>query len=454
MSSRSDSMWKEMDLSGWGGAKRARVQAARPESEADVATAFASAGQDTIITHGAGRSYGDQALNDGGRVILSERLDRLISFTEAGDGSFAELVCEPGVTFSTLLHTFLPRGYLFPVSPGTAYTTVGGAVANDVHGKNHDNAGSFGNHVLWLDLMLPDGSVLRASRTEDPALFAATIGGMGLTGFILRVCFRMVRVPSAYVQAREQRIRDLGAFMDAFSAWRDRATFSVGWLDSLAQGDGLGRGILQTAEFADATAGLDVQDGKGPNVPFQLPGIALNPLSIRLFNAAYLRRVPLDGRTRLRPVAPFFYPLDSIGHWNRMYGKRGFYQFQCVVPDEQAHEGIPQLVEEIVRSKAASFLNVLKTLGGEGEGYLSFPLRGYTLAMDIPNAPGAQELLQRLESITLCHDGRVYLSKDATLSPESFREMYPRHEEFKTVLERVDPERRLSSDMARRLQIR
>ncbi|MEX2431366.1 MAG: FAD-binding oxidoreductase, partial [Dehalococcoidia bacterium] len=434
-------MWQPLTLRSWGGVTSARVLASRPETEADVAAAFAQAGEDGIIAHGAGRSYGDAALNDGGRIILTQRLRRLLSFDEES----GDLVCEPGVTFGELLDVFLPRGYLFPVSPGTAHTTIGGAVANDIHGKNHDYAGSFGAHVQWLDLMLPSGDVVRTSREQDPSLFAATIGGVGLTGFILRVCFRMVRVPSGYLRVHEQRIRDLDAFMAAFAACRERATFSVGWIDGLAQGSGFGRGILQTAEFAGAEAGLSITKGRGVTLPFSLPGATLNSASVGLFNAAYLRRVPEGGRTRTRPIAPFFYPLDAMGHWNRMYGRRGFFQFQCVVPDAEAASGIPRLMQEIVRSRAGSFLNVLKTLGGEGPGHLSFPLRGYTLAIDFPNTAETHALLKRLESITLDHEGRVYLGKDAVLSPDAFRTMYPQHQELRAVLDRVDPQQRMSS---------
>ena len=442
-------MWNPIELQGWGGTKRARVLASRPESEADVAAAFADSDGDTVIAHGAGRSYGDEALNDGGRVILTHRLSRLLSFDQAS----GELVCEPGVTFRDLLDVFLPRGFLFPVSPGTAFTTIGGAVANDIHGKNHDSAGSFGDHVNWVDVMLPSGEVVRASPTEDPELFAATIGGLGLTGVILRICFTMKHVPSAYVTVQEQRIPDLDSFLSAFADYRDRTTFSVGWIDGMSKGSSFGRGTLQTGEFAEGE-GFGIQDSRALGIPFELPSVALNPAGVRLFNAAYYRRIPPEGRTRRRAIPAFFYPLDGIHHWNRMYGRRGFFQFQCVLPDAEAPAGLRRLLEEIVGSRSASFLNVIKTLGSEGSGYLSFPMRGHTLAMDFPNTAATRALLLRLEGITLEHKGRVYLGKDAMLSPEAFRAMYPRHREFQAVLDRVDPERRMSSDLARRLRVR
>ena len=239
--------WKPMEISGWGRTPRATVLAARPESASELLESLTETRPESILVHGAGRSYGDVALNNGGRVLLTERLNRLLSFDE----ETLELVCEPGVTFQDLVKVFGPRGYLFPVSPGTAYTTIGGAVANDIHGKNHEFQGSFGDHVLWMDLALPSGEVRRVSKTEDPDLFAATIGGIGLTGVMLRIAFRMLRVPSTDVVVREQRITGLDAFIEAFAACRRSATYSVGWIDGIARGEKMGRGILETAEIAD-----------------------------------------------------------------------------------------------------------------------------------------------------------------------------------------------------------
>lgn len=442
-------MWRPMQLSGWGGTHRSDVLASRPEKVADVTASLADAGSDTLIARGAGRSYGDEATNDGGRVLLTERLNRILSFDDAS----GVVVCEPGVTYQDLLDVFLSRGFIAPVTPGTAHTTMGGAVANDVHGKNHDRVGSFGDHVRWLDLMLPSGEICRMSQEERPELFTATIGGLGLTGIILAVCFTMQRVPSAWVEVHEQRIPDLDAFMTALEDSRASATYSVGWIDGLASGNGFGRGILRTAEPVEAPASGG-RRRTGPSVPFSLPLRPLRPLTVKLFNAAYLRLVPAKGRTRTLRIEPFFYPLDAIGHWNRIYGSKGFFQFQCVIPDAQAGNGIPRLMEEIVRSRAASFLDVLKTLGSPGKGLLSFPLRGYTLAMDLPNTPEAVALLSRLEQITLEHEGRVYLGKDALMSQASFEAMYPRHAAFRTVLADVDPEGRMSSDLARRVGLR
>ncbi len=441
-------MWKEMTLTGWGRSSRATVAAGRPERARDLTALLGDHHARGVIAYGSGRSYGDAPLNDGGQVLLTGRLNRLLSF----DADTGELVCEAGVTFADLQRVFLPRGFCVPVTPGTAFATIGGAVANDVHGKNHDRVGSFGDHVLWLDLVLASGAVERVSPDHHPELFAATIGGVGLTGVILHVCFRMIPVPSPWLTVREQRIADLDGFFDAFESVRDEADYSVGWIDGLARGRRLGRGILETAAFADGAV-RPVAARRPRRVPVDLPGIALNPLSVALFNRLYYRRVPDRGRSRAVPAERFFYPLDGLHDWNRIYGKRGFYQFQCVIPDAAARAGIRLALEEIGAARSASFLAVLKTLGGAGRGHLSFPMRGYTLALDFPRRDKAGALLVRLERIVLDHGGRVYLAKDAVLSADGFAAMYPGLADLRAVLAEVDPDRRFQSDLARRLGI-
>lgn len=441
--------WKRMDLSGWGRAGAATVEACRPERVADARRALGAVGREGLIAHGAGRSYGDAALNDGGRALLTRRLDRILAF----DPATGDVVAEPGVTFADMLSIFLSKGFLVPVTPGTAFATLGGAVAHDVHGKNHDRTGSFGDHVRWLDLLLPSGETVRVSPTERPELFAATLGGIGLTGIILAIAFRLQRVPSPRVRVSERRMADLDAFLDGFAGSRATATYSVGWIDALARGKRLGRGILELAEPA-GDAGTPPPKPRARHVPRDLPGFVLNPLSVALFNEIYYRRVPAAGRERLVPYEQFLYPLDAIHDWNRIYGKRGFYQFQCVLPDEASPAGLRALLEAVSAARGASFLAVLKTLGGEGRGYLSFPMRGHTLALDFPRGSGTDALMRRLERLTLDHGGRIYLAKDACLSAAGFAAMYPRLDAFRAVLREVDPEGRMSSGMARRLGLR
>lgn len=438
--------WKDLELAGWGNTARVKMPAARPERQAELDATLQAPGG--LIARGSGRAYGDAAVLTGGRTVLTQRLDRIVSF----DATSGEVVCEPGVTFADLAEAFLPRGFMAPASPGTAYCTIGGAVAADVHGKNHDRHGSFGDHVKWFDLLTADGKTRRVSPFDDPDLFAATIGGMGLTGILRRVAFAMLPGAGFHVRVKERRVRDLEGFLAAFAEARHSATFSVAWIDAMGRGFDFARGILETAEFVD---GGSRPKPKGKrNVPFNFPGFALNPLSVKLFNEWWYSRIPRDGCERTRPFVEFLYPLDSIGGWNRIYGKRGFYQFQCVLPDAEAPKGLQRLLEEISSARAASFLAVLKTLGGPGKGMLSFPMSGFTLALDFPRRSGTLELLGRLERITLGHGGRVYLAKDQALSPEGFRAMYPRLPELEATLARVDPGGRFASDLSHRLRIK
>ena len=441
--------WAQINLTGWGRTSGGAMTACRPERVSELRERVREGPADGgRIAYGAGRAYGDAALNSQGRVILTRRLNRMLAF----DGESGLLEAEPGVTFNDLLAVFLPRGWLVPATPGTAFATLGGAVANDIHGKNHDRVGSFGDHLTWIDLMLPSGEIVRTTDSERPELFRATIAGLGLTGVIVGIGLRLMRVPSSAVRVRERRCRDLDAFLAALAEARQRATYSVGWIDGLAKGRELGRGLLEEAE--PATEAVTDTPQRARRVPMDAPGSVLNPITIGLFNAAYYRRVPVGGRERIVPYRRFLYPLDAISDWNRIYGRGGFFQFQCVLPDASAPRGIRLLLEEIAGSGRASFLAVLKTLGAEGRGYLSFPMRGYTLALDFPRRGGVEDVLRRLERLTLDHGGRIYLAKDAVLSPEGFRAMYPKLPEFQAVLDAIDPEHRLNSDMARRLKIR
>jgi len=439
--------WKEMRLEGWGRVAPAAVPAARPERLAGVATALAQAGG-FALARGAGRAYGDAAQLSGGRAILTARLDRMLDF----DPATGLLECEPGVTFRDLIDTFAVRGFVPPASPGTAHVTVGGAIAADVHGKNHDRHGSFGDHVEWIDVLVADGRTLRASTAENADLFRATIGGMGLTGVIVRAAFRMLP-GTARLAVRERRIADLDAFFAAFEAARATSTFSVGWIDALARGRALGRGVFETAEFVP-DAGIAPRMRRPRVVPFDLPEFALSSASVRVFNALYRARVPRAGRASMRALDAFLYPLDSLSDWNRLYGKRGFYQFQSVVPDAGALGATRAMLEAVSAGGNASFLAVLKTLGGEGRGHLSFPMRGVTLALDIPRAPGADDLMRALERIARDAGGRIYLAKDARMSAGTFAATYPKLPEFRATLAKYDPAGLFASDLSRRLEIR
>ena len=440
--------WRPAVFTGWGRALRAEMLAARPERVSELADILASTGEEGIIVHAGGRSYGDAALNGGGRAILTHRLDRLLDF----DPATGVLVAEAGVSFDDLRRVFLPRGFLVPVTPGTAFATLGGAVAHDVHGKNQDQAGNFGSHVLWLDLMLPSGEIRRLPPGEW--LFRATVGGLGLTGVILAVAVRMMPVPSRFVALRERRVADLDAFLAALEEVRNNAFYSVGWIDALARGRNLGRGVVEAADPALPVAGERYAEARRRRLPFDLPSLALNPRSIAAFNGLYWRRVPTAGRSRRLAYDRFLYPLDAIADWNRMYGRRGFHQFQALLPQDTSREAVRDLLATCAQSRAASFLAVLKTMGREGAGLLSFGGRGHTLALDFPAGAGIDDLLLHLERLVLDHGGLVYLAKDSRLTAAGFAAMYPRLPEFRRILEDVDPAGRMTSDLARRLAIR
>ncbi|MBL8702410.1 MAG: FAD-binding oxidoreductase [Alphaproteobacteria bacterium] len=434
-------------LTGWGRTRRAAMSAWRPERGPELDDALAAI-EGPVIARGAGRSYGDAAINDGGAAVMTTRLDRMLAF-DPGSG---ELVCEPGVTFRDLLDAFTARSFMPPASPGTAFATVGGAVAADVHGKNHDRHGSFGDAVRWIELLLADGTTRRVSAAEDPELFRATIGGMGLTGIVRRIAVAMLPGAAPMVRVRERAVRDLDDHIAGLIEARARSTFSVGWIDALATGAQLGRGVLETAEFAPGESPAPAPRRRA--VPIDLPGFVLNTHAVRAFNTVYAARVPASGREVLRRFDVFLYPLDAIHAWNRIYGKAGFYQFQCVIPDAEAPRAIRAMLERIAAAGSASFLAVLKTLGREGRGLLSFPMPGITLALDFPRRPGVEALIGGLNRLAAECGGRVYLAKDALLTPGQFRAMYPQAEAFGAVLARVDPSGRFVSDLARRLAIR
>ena len=434
-------------LTGWGRSSHSSALVTAPTSREELLEAWSAADDRPLLARGAGRSYGDTALNAEGRVIDTSRLRKIHSF----DASSSEVVIDPGVTFGDLLHRFSGEGWIAPVTPGTQFATLAGAIANDVHGKNHDRAGSFCDHLSWLELLLPDGSVQRIGPTIETELFDATVGGIGLTGIIARAALRLKRIPSVMLRVRERRVRDLPEFLDVLAEARGSAEYSVGWIDGIATGKRLGRGILETAEHIEGSPQLPLKQRM--RMPIDLPAFAINPLSVAAFNALYYRRIPARGRERLLDLETFFYPLDAILEWNRIYGPRGFVQFQCVLPDEAARAGLTALLERVSASGRASFLAVIKTLGRAGRGMLSFARPGVTLALDFPRSERTLTLLDSLHDITLAHGGRVYLAKDSCVGAAQFRRMYPAAADFASLRARIDPQRRMRSDQAVRLQL-
>lgn len=428
-------------ISGWG--RYPQVKACVSAAETPSCIADRIARWKDCIARGSGKSYGDSALS--GRILWMEPLNRILSF----DATQGEVVCEAGVSLAKLIDVFLPRGFFLAVTPGTKLITVGGAIASDVHGKNHHRAGCFSSCVNWFDLMLADGRIVRCSREENGDLFRATCGGMGLTGVILKAGIRLQRVVSAWIDQRIVYCRDLDAVLAAFDTY-SHVTYSVAWIDCLKTGKALGRAVLMVGEHADS-GGLVPPQPRRLSVPFTFPEGVLNPMSIRLFNAGYAwmhRRN--EGESRV-PIDAFFYPLDGIEQWNRMYGPRGFLQYQFVLPRSEGADGLYAILSAIAAEGMGSFLAVLKLFGPANDHFLSFPMEGYTLALDFGIRPGLFAFLDRLDRLVVRFGGRIYLTKDVRMSPGVFRSGYPGLDRFLEIKAAVDPQNRFRSLQSSRL---
>jgi len=417
-----------MEIAGWGNFPQLDCAVSAPRSEADLAAQVA---RGHAIARGNGRSYGDSAISPRNTIDM-RNFDRMIAF----DPDAGVLVAEAGVILSDVIDAFLPRGWFPMVTPGTRLITLGGAIAADVHGKSHHINGSFRTCVDWIDVMGPDGSVTRAARDENSDLFGWTIGGMGLTGIILRCAIRLKPVQSGWIRQQMIPADNLAAAMRAFED-NMNAAYSVAWIDCAAKGAHLGRSLVMLGEHARADEvapqhrhrPLHVPAKPKHTFPFPLPGFALNPLTVRAFNALYYWNGTRKAGDSLVDWDEFFYPLDAIAKWNRLYGRRGFMQFQCVIPTETAEPGLHALLEAIAASGQASFLSVLKRFGPQSSP-ISFPMAGYTLALDFPRTRRAIDLMPRLDAITLAHQGRFYLAKDSRLPAETFATADPRAADF------------------------
>lgn len=433
--------WKQAEQAGWGRALRSPATIARPERQAALHDIMATT---PAPAFGARRAYGDAALNNEGALIEMSRLDRLLDF----NGETGRVRAEAGVRLHDLLHLFGPQGWMPAVLPGTAHVTLGGAIACDVHGKNHHERGSFGQYVAAIDLLDATGQVLTLSEVENPGLFRATIGGMGQTGVILSAEMRMIRCPGGRVLLTKTRLPGLDAFLAAFES--STAPYSVAWIDATARGTALGRGVLEEGTLVEGPF-------RGPKrarkLPFNLAGLGLLRPVVKTFNAVYFRRASALGRTRTRPIDDMLFPLDGLAHWNRLYGRHGFHQFQCVLPQTVCEVVLPRILQTVADSGQASPLSVLKRLGPGRAGYLSFPMAGMTLAVDIRASRSARALLSKLNEMTAECGGRVYLAKDSTLSPALLQTMYPDLEKFRAVVTQADPRGVFRTDLARRLNL-
>lgn len=437
-------------IAGWGNYPRLSCDVKTPETARDVARLLDPRG---TIARGLGRSYGDPALNEDGAVLEMTGLDRYLDFDE----QTGRLTCEAGVSLEQIIRDFAPRGWFPMITPGTKHVTVGGCVANDVHGKAHHVDGCFSRCVDAMEILVADGRVVRASREENADLFWATMGGLGLLGIILTATIRLRPIDTTYFRQEAVVVHDLAELLAALDEYDARFPYSVAWIDPLATGSELGRGVLTVGDHAsvgDLPEPLrdDPRRVTAPSplsVPFDLPEFALNPVTLRVLNVVIGQVQARAGR--IAHYEKFFYPLDAIGDWNRGYGERGFTQYQFVIPIEDGHARMRPILERIAQSGNLPFLNVLKRFGAEGEGHLSFPFEGYTFAIDFPIAEGLDALLAELDDRVVEAGGRVYLGKDAFVRPEMLARMYPRLDAWRAIQAEWDPDEVFRSHLSDRV---
>jgi decaprenylphospho-beta-D-ribofuranose 2-oxidase len=404
-----------------------------------------------VIARGNGRCYGDASLAK--HCISTLRFDKILEF-DRHTGVFG---CQSGITLDQILEVILPHGWFLPVTPGTKFITVGGAVASDVHGKNHHAEGSFSNHILRMEVQTGIGT-LSCSKEEHPDLFWATCGGMGLTGVITKVWFQLKPVETAYIRQKQIKAKNLDEVLSLFEQYKDY-TYSMAWIDCLKQGAGFGRSILIVGEHAtrselntkQAQAPLHLPPGLKLTLPFNLPSFVLNNWSVKAFNMLYYGKNVKREINNIVPYEPFFYPLDAIHHWNRGYGKDGFVQYQFVLPLAQK-EGLVSILKAISKKGWGSFLAVLKVFGKQDD-LISFPMEGYTLALDFPVRPGLFEFLNELDAIVLDYGGRLYLTKDARMKSEVYWKSYPNASRFAELVKQYNPQGTFESIQSERLKL-
>ena len=438
-----------MILSGWGQYPKIDANLNAPRTFQDLKSTVL---QSNCIARGNGRAYGDSAINSQNTIHM-KNFNRILSF----DNKNGQLVVEAGVMLSDVIKVFLPQGWFTYVTPGSKFVTIGGMIAADVHGKNHHKDGSFGKYVDWIDLIVSDGTVCRCSKTENTKLFEWTIGGMGLTGIIIRAAFKLRSINSAWIQQRTLIAKNITQAMQLLEQSLD-TTYSAAWIDCLQKGNSLGRSLVMLGEHANVNRiplkyqnnPLQIPKKKKINITFNLPNLILNKFSARTFNAFYYWNGRLQDENKLVDLESYFYPLDSIIGWNKIYGRRGFAQFQCVIPLSNSKKGLSELLEATSKAGVGSFLAVLKRFGNQSSRF-SFPMEGYTLALDFPINKKTLALMNELDSITLKHKGRCYLAKDSRMSRNVFSQSDPRSGFYKNYRKVYGLDVNFSSSQSERL---
>jgi decaprenylphospho-beta-D-ribofuranose 2-oxidase len=438
-------------LAGWGITSPSAASVQHPIMRREIAGSVDAPPPRGVIARGLGRSYGDQAQNAGGRIIDTTMLQDIDLDPETGI-----VTATAGTSIDTLIRVLVPRGFFVPVTPGTRFVTVGGAIAADIHGKNHHTTGSWCNHVLSLRLLVASGEILEITPQSHPDLFWATAGGLGLTGIVIDATFRCPRVETSRLLVETRRTQDLDEIM---ALMRDDDTeYSVAWIDLMARGRSMGRSVLTRGRFAKLEelprAGRRTARAYKADViaaaPPLMPSV-INRASVLAFNEVWFRKAPKHRDDELQTIPTFFHPLDMVGHWYRVYGPAGFVQWQFALPFD-AEPAVRHIVDRLSASGCISFLAVLKTFGPANDGHLSFPIGGWTLALDVPAAfPGLAPLLDELDERIVEAGGRIYLAKDSRVRAELLPAMYPRLDEWREVRAKVDPDGVLQSDLSRRL---
>jgi len=432
-----------MNLSGWGCFPKIMAKALSFTDKASLKTIISK--YDQLIAYGNGRSYGDSALNT--HIIKAREHHYFLDFDEAS----GILHIQSGVLLAEILESLVPRGWFLKITPGTKLITVGGAIASDVHGKNHHMDGCFSESVIEFNLMLADGSTVLCSKTEYTDLFHATCGGMGLTGVILDVKIGLKKIKSQSILQTTIKTQNLKQTFAAFEQHKDQ-TYSVAWIDCLAKGAQLGRSLLMVGDFAD-DGDLNYHTNKKLSIPFNFPLFALNKLTVKAFNFLYYNKVRQTISKQKVSLDSFFYPLDALLHWNRIYGKKGFAQYQFILPKHNSFEGLEKILNCIADSGKGSFLAVLKLYGKENENYLSFPLEGYSLALDFKMDDGLLDLLKQLDAIVLNYGGRIYLAKDSRIDKATFEQGYPNIEAFRALRKHYKMDEKFQSLQSKRVDI-
>lgn len=397
------------------------------------------------IPHGNGRSYGDSCISE--NIVGVKKHNHFLSFNK----NSGLLKVQSGVLLSEILEIIIRHGWFLKVVPGTKFITVGGAIASDVHGKNHHLDGCFSECVNWFTLLLPSGVKIKCSRKENQELFYSTCGGMGLTGYITEAEIQLKKINSVSINQKIIKTKNLKETFNVFESM-NQDSYSVAWIDCLSKGNATGRSLIISGKFDD-DGDLDYSPKKRINIPFYFPSSVLNPISVRMFNWLYYHKVFKKITYNKIKLDGFFFPLDSIRNWNRMYGKKGFTQYQFVLPKKESFEGLKEILNEVASSGKGSFLAVLKLYGVENKNYLSFPLEGYSLALDFKIQKGIFELLNTLDKIVMKYNGRIYLSKDVRVTKRVFEKGYPQIEKFREIRKKFKLDSAFSSLQSRRVGI-